>query len=43
MLCFKYGISEALRYATVSDFKGEVKTPWGSYNIAKDLGVLAFS
>jgi hypothetical protein len=42
MLCFKYGICEALRYATVSDSKGEVKIPWGSYNIAKNLGVLAF-
>jgi uncharacterized protein (DUF362 family) len=37
-----YGICEALHYATVSDPKGEVKTPWGSYNIAKNLGVLAF-
>ncbi len=37
-----YGICEALRYATVSDPKGEVKLPWGSYSIAKDLGVLAF-
>ncbi|MDH5782749.1 MAG: DUF362 domain-containing protein [Candidatus Bathyarchaeota archaeon] len=37
-----YGICEALRYATVSDSQGEVKVPWGSYGIAKDLGVLTF-
>jgi uncharacterized protein (DUF362 family) len=38
-----YGICEALRYATVSDPEGEVKVPWGSYSIAKNLGILAFS
>jgi len=37
-----YGICEALHYATVSDSQGEVKVPWGSYSIAKDIGVLAF-
>ena len=37
-----YGVCEALRYATVSDSKGEVEVPWGSYSIAKDLGVIAF-
>jgi len=37
-----YGICEALRYATVSDLKGKVKVPWGSYNIAKNLRVLTF-
>ena len=35
-----YGICEALRYATVSDPQGEVKVPWGSYSIAKDLDVI---
>jgi len=38
-----YGICEALRHAIVSCHKGEVKTPWGSYDIVRDLGVLAFS
>lgn len=37
-----YGICEALHSVTVSDPEGEVKVPWGSYSIAKDLGVLAF-
>jgi len=37
-----YGICEALRHATVSDPQGEVKVPWGSYSIAKNLGVLTF-
>ncbi|MFQ6095194.1 MAG: DUF362 domain-containing protein [Candidatus Bathyarchaeia archaeon] len=36
-----YGICEAIRYATIRHPEGEVKVPWGSYNIAKDLGVLA--
>ena len=35
-----YGLCEALRYATVSDSEGEVKIPWGSYSIARDLGVV---
>ncbi|MFB0504664.1 MAG: DUF362 domain-containing protein [Candidatus Bathyarchaeia archaeon] len=38
-----YGICEALRHAIVSCPQGEVKTPWGRYSIAEDLGVLAFS
>ena len=38
-----YGICEALRHAIVSCPKGEVKAPWGSYDIVRDLGVLAFS
>ena len=36
-----YGICEALRYVTVSHPEGEVKTPWGNYNIIRDLGVVA--
>ena len=36
-----YGICEAIRYATVDHPNGEVKVPWGSYNIFKDLGVVA--
>ncbi len=36
-----YGICEALRYAIVSNPEGEVKVPWGNYNIARNLGVLA--
>ena len=38
-----YGICEALRHAIVSCPQGKVKTPWGSYDIVGDLGVLAFS
>jgi uncharacterized protein (DUF362 family) len=38
-----YGICEALRHAIVSCPEGEVKTPWGSYDIVRDLGVLALS
>lgn len=37
-----YGICEALRYATVSHPEGEVKAPWGNYNIVRDLNVVAF-
>jgi len=36
-----YGICEALRYATVNHPEGEVKVPWGSYNIVRDLDVAA--
>jgi len=35
-----YGICEALRYAIVNDPKGEVKVPWGSYNLVRDLGIV---
>ena len=38
-----YGICEAIHYATVSHPKGEVKTPWGNYDIIKDPGVIALS
>ena len=38
-----YGICEALQHAIVNNAQGDVKTPWGSYDILKDLGVLAFS
>ncbi|MDH5703837.1 MAG: DUF362 domain-containing protein [Aigarchaeota archaeon] len=36
-----YGICEALRHATLDHPDGEVKVPWGSYNIVKDLGFVA--
>lgn len=36
-----YGICEAIRYGTVDRAEGEVKVPWGSYDIVEDLGVLA--
>ena len=36
-----YGVCEAIRHATVSSPDGEVKTPWGNYDIAKNLGVVA--
>ena len=36
-----YGICEAIRNVTVSHPKGEVKVPWGAYNIVWDLGVVA--
>ena len=36
-----FGICEAIRHATVSHPDGDVKTPWGNYNIARDLGVVA--
>jgi len=35
------GICEGIRHATVSHPDGEVKTPWGNYDIARDLGVVA--
>ena len=35
-----YGICEALRYATVSHPEGEVKVPWGSYNLVRDPGIV---
>lgn len=36
-----YGICEALRHATLDHPDGEVKVPWGSYNVVKDLGFIA--
>jgi len=36
-----YGICEALRYVTISHPKGEVKAPWGSYDLVRDLGIVA--
>lgn len=36
-----YGICEAIRFVTVSHPEGEVKVPWGAYNIVRDLGVVA--
>ena len=36
-----YGICEAIRNVTVSHPQGEVKVPWGAYNIVRDLGVVA--
>jgi len=35
-----HGVCEAIREVTVSDPEGEVKVPWGSYNIVRDLGVV---
>ena len=36
-----YGICEAIRHTTISHPQGEVKVPWGGYNIIRDLGVVA--
>jgi len=36
-----YGLCEALKCATVNNPQGDVRTPWGAYNILKDLGVVA--
>ncbi len=36
-----YGVCEAINEVTISHPEGEVKAPWGSYNIARDLGVVA--
>ena len=36
-----YGVCEAIKSATMSHPEGEVKTPWGNYNVARDLGVVA--
>lgn len=36
-----YGICEAIKYVTVNHPKGEVKVPWGNYDIVRDLGVVA--
>jgi len=36
-----FGICEAIRYATISNPKGEVKAPWGSYSVARNLGIVA--
>ena len=36
-----YGVCEAIREVTVSHPEGEVKVPWGSYDIVRDLGVVA--
>ena len=36
-----YGVCEALRYVMISHPEGEVKVPWGNYNIVRDLGVVA--
>ena len=36
-----YGICEAIRYMTVNHPEGEVKVPWGGYNIIRDPGVVA--
>ena len=38
-----YGVCEAIEEVTVSYPEGEVKVPWGSYNIVRDLGVVALS
>ena len=35
-----YGICEAIRYVTVNDPEGEVKAPWGNYNLVRDLSVV---
>ena len=35
-----YGICEAIKTATVDHPQGEVKVPWGSYNIVRDPGVV---
>jgi len=37
-----YGVCEALHSATISAPEGEMKLPWGSYNIAENLGVIAY-
>jgi len=36
-----YGVCEAINNVTVSNPEGEVKTPWGNYEIVRDLGVVA--
>jgi uncharacterized protein (DUF362 family) len=36
-----YGVCEAINTVTVSNPEGEVKTPWGNYEIVRDLGVVA--
>lgn len=36
-----YGICEAIRYAIVANPQGKVKAPWGNYDIAENLGVIA--
>jgi uncharacterized protein (DUF362 family) len=38
-----YGICEAIKYVTVNHPKGDVKAPWGSYDIVKGLSVVATS
>jgi len=34
-----HGVCEAVKEVTVSHPEGEVKVPWGSYNIVRDLGI----
>jgi uncharacterized protein (DUF362 family) len=36
-----YGICEAIRFAVVDNPQGKVKAPWGTYDIAENLGVIA--
>jgi uncharacterized protein (DUF362 family) len=36
-----YGICEAIRFAVVDNPQGKVKAPWGNYDIAENLGVVA--
>jgi len=36
-----HGVCEAMKEVTVSHPEGEVKVPWGSYNIVRDLGIVA--
>ena len=36
-----YGVCEAIKAATLSHPEGEVEAPWGNYDIARDLGVVA--
>jgi uncharacterized protein (DUF362 family) len=36
-----YGICEAIKQVTISHPEGEIKVPWGGYNIIRDLGVVA--
>ncbi len=38
-----YGVCEAFSSMTVSDSEGEVKVPWGSYRVVRDLGFVAHS
>lgn len=35
-----YGVCEAIRYATVSCDEGQIRVPWGNYNVLKDPGIV---